>query len=248
MDRINDTLPLRDDYVEFLELLCSAHEYVDIEPLINFFEDIQRFTYSSENQQNTHSYQWDHYKFLIQELLIYTIAVLIENGRYKEAGEFLDTEFYIKDRHGHAEYSNLKVFYDYLYSLDEYRKRRLDSNLYSITADTMAHRSTLRKYPKQKIVDADLLLYYTAVLKGHDWPWFPRLYVYGGTSNRIQVLHRLKSLRHFEKVKYLFGVNSVEELKALFKNFKHERQGYSGLHSIPNLPWQINPDEVGTLS
>lgn len=56
-----------------------------------------------------------------------------------------------------------------------------------ITADTMAKRTNLRKYPEQKIVNADLILYYIAVLDKYNWAWFPILYVYGEEMGKIEI-------------------------------------------------------------
>ena len=55
-----------------------------------------------------------------------------------------------------------------------------------IAADTMAKRTNLRKYPEQKIVNADLILYYIAVLDKYNWAWFPILYVYGEEMGKIE--------------------------------------------------------------
>ena len=52
---------------------------------------------------------------------------------------------------------------------------KLPSTGFKIAADTMAKRTNLRKYPEQKIVNADLILYYIAVLDKYNWAWFPIL-------------------------------------------------------------------------
>jgi urease accessory protein UreH len=69
--------------------------------------------------------QFDHYKFFIQEIIIYTVAVLIENTQYDSLGEFLKTEFFIHDRFNRNEHLNYRAFYSHLRLLDETRKQRL---------------------------------------------------------------------------------------------------------------------------
>ena len=50
----------------------------------------------------------------------------------------------------------------------------------------MAKITNRRKYPEQKIVNADLILYYIAVLDKYNWAWFPILYVYGEEDVKLK--------------------------------------------------------------
>ncbi|WP_338463362.1 TIR domain-containing protein [Brevibacillus borstelensis] len=250
MDKIDDMLPLRDDYVEFIELLCDSQEELNIDPLVKFFEEIYRFSQPPEEVNSYIEYQYDHYKFLIQELFIYTVAILIENEQYKAVGDFLRTEFFIHDRFERKSHANYKVFYFHLRSLEEVRKHRLGLRLLSIAADTVVKRATLKRYPKKKIVNADLLLHYIAVLEEHEWAWFPKLYVYSDTYQKIDLLLKLKSRRYFEKVKGLFGVTQPDELKAILSKYE-QPEGYKyrdSFDSVPSLLWHIKPEELCTFN
>ena len=118
-----------------------------------------------------------------------------------------------------------------------------------IAADTMAKRTNLRKYPEQKIVNADLILYYIAVLDKYNWAWFPILYVYGEEMGKIETFQKLKSRRHFEKVKGLFMANNSEELKSLLVSFE-QPDGYcyqESFRTVPSLLYHIKPEEVCTF-
>ncbi|NMD72838.1 TIR domain-containing protein [Bacillus sp. DNRA2] len=249
MDKITDMLPLRDDYVEFLELLCSVEKEMDISPIIGFFEDVYRFTQPPKNVSSYRETQYDHYKFLIHELYIYTVAVMIENNQFDALGELLKSEFFIKDRFNRTEHSNYQIFYARHSVLDEIRKNRLESRLFSIAADTMTKRANLRKYPLEQIVNADLILHYISVLDKHSWAWFPILYVYGEEMGKIELFQRIKSKRHFEKVKGLFMVNTPEELKSLIMSFEQpDNYRYQGsFRAVPSLAHHIKPEEICTL-
>ncbi|KIV58387.1 hypothetical protein AM501_28645 [Aneurinibacillus migulanus] len=159
------------------------------------------------------------------------------------------TEFFIKDRYQRIEHGSFQIFYNWLKSLDEIRKHRISSRMLSITAETLVQRANLKKYPKHKIVHADLLLHYMAVLTAHRWPWFPRLYVYGDSAGKVDVLHRLKSRRHFQKAKALFGFTDENELKSMFETYKQpEGYRYDGsFESVPSLLAQINREEACSL-
>lgn len=249
MDKIDDMLVLRDDYVEFVELLCDAKEDLNIDPLVTFFEGIFRFSQPPEKVQSYLDLQYDHYKFIIQELLIYTIAILVENEQYKALGEFLRLEFFIDDRFERKSHENYKAFYHHLKSLDEQRKHRLSSRLFSITAETLVKRATLKNYPKRKIVSSDLFLHYFSVLQGYEWPWFPKTYVYFDSYQKIEFLHRLKSKRHFEKTKGLFSVTQPDELRSILTSYK-QPDGYrysDSFDSVVSLLWHIKPEEICTI-
>jgi hypothetical protein len=249
LDKITDMQLLRNDYVEFLELICSAKENIDISIIIGFFEEIYRFTQPPEDVTYYKEIQFDHYKFLIHELFIYTVTVLIETYQFNALGELLKSEFFINDRFERNEHKSFEVFYFWHRTLDEYRKNRLQSRLFSIAADTMIQRANIKKYPKQKIVNADLVLHYIAILDKHDRAWFPILYGYGGTRSKIEILKKLKSKRHFEKIKGIFMINEVDELKALLKSYERP-EGYcyrGSFESVPSLFQQIKSEEVCTI-
>ncbi|GED34782.1 TIR domain-containing protein [Brevibacillus centrosporus] len=245
MDNIDNMVPLRDDYVEFIELLCESQEQLNNDPIVSFFEEIYRYSQPPESINSYLEYQFDHYKFLIHELFIYTIAVLIENEQYKAIGDLIKTEFFIHDRFERKTHSNYHVFYFHMRSLDEVRKQRLNLRLLSVDADTIVKRATLKRYPKKKLVQADLLLHYIAVLEKHSWPWFPKLYVYG-PYEKLDLLHKLKSKRHFEKIKAIFGVTHPDELKTILTKYE-QPEGYKyreSFDSVPSLLLQIKPEEL----
>lgn len=103
-----------------------------------------------------------------------------------------------------------------------------------------------------EIINADLLIYYVASLE--NLHWFPITYVYRTRDNgKFEVISRLVSLRHFEKVKVLFNVNSVKELQDKLLAFKEadknqNRIGYSRSFDrvipIYNL---IEIEKIGTI-
>jgi len=63
------------------------------------------------------------------------------------------------------------------------------------------------------------------------------------------MLKRLASERHFIKVKSLFNVNTKEEMRALFENYKVSFRGYSSsFESIPNICYHIKPEDICTYA
>lgn len=101
------------------------------------------------------------------------------------------------------------------------------------------------------LVQADLLCYYIATLNS-GW-WFPQTYIYD-TSQFYELFYKMVSLKHFEKVKILFEVDTIIEFKKKLKSLK--RSGVNNGNNAfgyPNsfnrvLPIYkiINVDDIGT--
>jgi hypothetical protein len=102
------------------------------------------------------------------------------------------------------------------------------------------------------IVNADLLIHYIASFE--NLRWFPITYVYRTRDNgKFELLHRLVSLRHFEKVKVLFNVDTVKELQEKIASFQtadknQNGTGYSrAFDRIIPIYKLIESDKIGTI-
>ena len=117
------------------------------------------------------------------------------------------------------------------------------------------------KLTKQEITQADLLIYNLTILllpKQH-WYWFPITYVYAGNSRFNSSIKdfsiRLKSKYEINKMKELFNVDTLDELKKLFDKMKpfienrRERYRYSDAFEYADLITDyIKISEFGTLN
>lgn len=246
VDKISDMLPLRNDYVEFLELYCSMQKEIDIAPIISIFEEVYRFTRAPHDMTNYTGMQFDHYKFIIHEVFIYTVVVMIENNQFTALGKMLKAEYFIKDKFNRSGHDNFKIFYSPHNVLNETRKNRLRLTVITVAGDIMINRANLSKYPVHKVVTADLILHYISALSKHGGAWFPMLYIYGNEYETIGTLQRLKSKRNFEIIKGLFMVETANELKHLLKDYQ-EFDGYryqNAFAKVPSLFQHINHEDI----
>lgn len=245
-DNINDMLILRDDYFEFLSLLCQSDNknYIDI--IIQLFEDIYPFTKFIGNG-TYNSLQFDHYKFFIMELFLYTVVVLVENNMYEDLNELLSTKYFVGDAYYEDNGRNFTCFRFYIQSLEELRNSRLDLRKYSLTGDLLVQRSIVNGISyREKLLDADLLLYYISTIKFDDDPyWFPTSYIY--KRGKIDMLKKLVRKRHFESVKCLFSVSSVPELVELMNNCNnvYENGFTSSFERIKHIKAHVKVEEIG---
>ncbi|WP_052144638.1 toll/interleukin-1 receptor domain-containing protein [Halalkalibacter okhensis] len=241
LDLIDEMLPLKDDYVDVLEILCEA-DCVDSELIIDFFERVYLFT---QVRKSGHSYsiQFDHYKFLTHELFLHTIAILIKNGYYTVITELINAEFFINTPFGDKSI-DFTQFRMHAESFD-IRSQRLNLNRVSLQADTLFKRTG--NYSKE-ILGTDLLLYFISkAVKIDTWGWYPITHFYSERNRNIlaKLLNRLKSKRMFEEMNCMFNFENEQELKDFINDFETESTGT--MYSLPNIKSYIKADEVCTI-
>lgn len=255
-NKIHDMQKLRDTYIDFLDSWSKNKEIFDIDQIIFLFECIYKF----KDYQGSGSFreeQTDHYKFFIMELFLYTNAILLKNNLYDKVSILVHNKYFIENKYAPNDnpYSFNIFYFGEIPSLS-YRNRRLECHLISYTADTLIKRTSCNNTSyKKQIIDTDLLLYYISNLtakKPYEY-WFPMTYIYAGGNYsywnyKMDILRRLVSKRHFEKIKVLFNVNTVDELKQLFNQFNEDvnkGMSYSAKGSVLPLKHHINYDEIG---
>ncbi|ODG94072.1 hypothetical protein BED47_00680 [Gottfriedia luciferensis] len=244
LSRIDSMTPFRDSFIKVLKLLIEA-EKLDVDFIVEFYEKVYPFTSNSES--GTYNIlQFDHYKFFIHELFLYTVATLVKYKEYDILSDVLNSDFndlsYIASDKPLSYFS----FRLHLQSL-EIRKERLNSTRISIQSDILKHRAK----DFTEIFNADMLLYYLSKLNDRmdsRWGWFPITYIYQNQAKSFKIISKLKSKRHFEAVKGLFGQNSAVLLGEKFIDFRTDR-GFSHdvFNDIPNINNYINPALICTL-
>lgn len=243
---INKSLPLRNDFIDALELICLA-DIVEAEQIIEFFEKIYFFSEFQGNGTNF-DVQFDQYKFLITELFLYSILLLLKERKYTLVSQILNADYYVDTKYSSDRTKNYTDFRFYLKSLD-YRKQKLSLNRLSIHADLIKERS-YKRYVND-LISTDLILYYISKLSTNtdSWRriWYPTTYIYLREAGTIKLISRLKSKSHFSNVKTLFNVDTESELKKKIAEFESDGGYPGGWEGIPNIRNFINPDDVCTI-
>jgi len=249
-NKVNDMLILRNDYIEFLKLVVKSRSTFNIDIVTHLFEEIYSFT---EFQGNGTYYplQFDHFKFFIHELFLYTVVIFMENSMFESLNFLLSTRFFVRSRESINSGVDFSRFRFYLESLDVHRKQRLNLKKISITADMLVQRSIFNnKNYKEKLINVDLLLYYFSSIKYDEnncsRMWFPTTYIYLEYGKSIDFLVRLSSKKHFDRVKQLFNVQNEEEMKKCIQNFPNPySSGYNNsFEGIPHIKNFINPESI----
>ena len=248
MDKIERSEPLRNEFLKLLNMLCEEGE-VDPEWLVSFFEE----TYPATEFQGNGSFyemQFDPFKYLVQELMIYTCGILVKNELFAELGVFLNSEFHIFSSRT-RQIMTFSDFRKYANSF-ELQKQKTGSRNHSLQADKYIQKVNFEYLTSSEFVEADELLYFVSTLQKKDtYPWFPVTYIYHsrGDRTRHNVISKLRSKRYANKVKELFMCESIEQLKELFASFPRgtdASRGYSnGAAPIPSVLSFVKVEDIG---
>ncbi len=259
VNRLAEMKTLRDDYIKFLEVMCTFSLQFDLDKFIAFFEKLLELITRQESLKypgrTIGSYMSDHYKFFFYELFLYTSTIMIEKERYKELGTLLDTGFIVfSQKANKTESYNFIMFNHIGEGLNKLRNERLQLRRISVTADLIKQRADHPKYNFEKLKEVDALLYFIGIMLNEikdNWywhRWFPHTTAYH--LYNVTILDKMISKRYFEKMKFIFNVTSVEELKAKIDKIieiqadKLQRWDYE----FPQINQVFNFEKIGTFS
>jgi hypothetical protein len=227
VNKIHELKPLRDDLITAIETLAVYSEDKRcFEDVVRFFEDAARFSERPDQMQQWADEWFDHYRFFIRELFLYTVAIFVQNRKYHELN--LLTEYhYLPRTSRRSEPESFSIFDQYIRSLDEMRKRRLNLNRISMVADLVKDRADRPNIRFEDLIEADVLLALKQILKSSgpfSARWFPRTGVFAERSLRpLTLFARLDSEHGLEPIRILFGIKSANELLAKLEQ-AYERQ------------------------
>lgn len=251
-DNIIQFTTLRNDFISFIEILLKSELEFDIELIIKFLEKLPLYKRPLDGKSSWSEYEFDNYRIIIQELFLYLIMIGLKLEKYKFVEEFLYSDYFLQDKYNSRnEPSNFDEFQHYVNTIDPYYKQAFSKNLYSSMAELLITRIP-EGYSKDLLVESDLLCYYIGVLNNKRW--FPVTYVYK-LNGYFDLFDRLISLRHFEKVKILFNVNTPIELQNILNKLKETdaNSSYDNRMRYPNSFDSVKPlysiikiDTIGT--
>lgn len=242
--------PLRNDFISFLEKLAKTESDFDMDILIGFFEQLPAFLNPEQIIGSWYSSDFVNFKFIINELFIYTVAVLLKYENYKMLADVLNSKYFINDRYkGKTSPESYSTFYSNVDEFSEYYKKQHGSDFINTHADFLVKRLP-SDMSKEDLVNADLLCFFIAELE--DRHWFPRTYIYKDEySNLFPILTKLLSKRHFEKVKEVFNIEKPEELTLKINALgekKTAQRGYTNSFSrMPGISNYIDENLIATI-
>ncbi|WP_284652596.1 toll/interleukin-1 receptor domain-containing protein [Flavobacterium terrisoli] len=252
---IEQMQPLKNDFIEFLNVISKYSDedfgelFLDFfEQLLQFYEDSEVRISSSNNLQDAIN---DNYRFFNYDLFISFVTVLLKNERFKTLNFIYQNNFFVTKRDtAKPEVLNFTMFRQYVYTLNEFKNQSINPKRVSVVADLIKKYSTILKFEDN--ITSDLLnyymsLFYPAKSSGffrHDW--FPETSCYN--SWNYELFPKIISKRYFEKIKYLFDLNDVNEFKKKISELAEKEKPERGYYRIPNIKEALNFENVATLN
>jgi len=234
--RIEQMRPLRDDFISFLGVYCSATTTLDTEVIHDFFEQLaQYFVDSGADKADNYlnNLEYDYLRFFVYELLLYFVSALLKHSHYAELGDFLHDTFVVTPQYYAAQANRFATFDAYNFTFNKHYNTKYKTNRTSVVADKVKER-VLGSYTFEELQQADTLLHIISVfhrLNPDDQSsgrfWLPETSVYN--AHRLPFFDKLISARYFERVKKVLGVSSTQELTKLitaFQNDEHMKNAY----------------------
>lgn len=245
MDALTQYIPLRNDYISFLQKLIKTGEIYEVSLFSGFFEKLNDILLMDDKSVSSH--ENDHFKFIRHELFLYSIAIALKKEHYILLDELLNADYFLQDRYQRSNNpSKFDAFRHHSEALEQYQTQINNQRYFSVTAHLLIqHLSS--ELTKEDFTRADLLCYYASKMRNGNW--FPLTYIYQDEySVFFPFFSKMVSKRHLEKVIGIFGISDSLELIRKFSEIDNvEERGYSGsFRSVQKISHWVKIDEIGS--
>lgn len=257
------TKPVRDIFLDFVEIIAETEpDYAEVlaecfEEMYNQLTCIKTF---EPNAGSASDSDLDIYRNHMWELFICVIAFMRHMKDYKAINVILTYTYFLETSifGGSCKPNNYTAFRHHSRMIEDYYKPKTEMRTkFTLMGHIICNqREKLPIYTEEAIAEADLFLYqvcnaYDLAEDEQSWHgtyWFPTCYVYA-KSVPIE-WGKMKSRRYCEKMMVLFGVDSLDSLKAVVRKcIFDEKMKYSGSwDAAPAILSCIKVEEIGTLS
>ncbi|WP_085698366.1 toll/interleukin-1 receptor domain-containing protein [Pseudomonas sp. B26(2017)] len=228
VDSIEQFFPARNELVEVFATIAQYDHSNGAGPIIHkFFESLIPYLDRPENITSYHKWDWDNFKFIIQEAFIVCIGVLLKHERY-DLVDNLTSQRYFSDgeNHGQSKMHSFGIFRNYLESLS-HRNNRLNLRRLSVHADLLKERCADSGLSFNSLMQADFLLYLKESLQGlsenRRQEWWPESLVYKSFhGGAFEIFLRAESKSYFDRISKLLGVKSKSDFADFVEGLKSQ--------------------------
>lgn len=221
MEKVDAFRPYRDEMIDFFLFAgMSLEEDEAFEIVADLLERIEPFHERPASVTSWSEWWFDNYKFVNYELVLYLFAALIKSRRFKLAARLLGVRLHVPSELGGAQFHTVGIeqFGDYIRSLEETRKQRLNLNVYSVPAMLVQQRADRKEVPFHSLVQADFMMFLAGCFAGIDQfcMWYPRLAPYLPRDGALELFARASSERGFAGIRDLLQVKDLKDFLVKF--------------------------------
>ena len=213
---------IRDFFIEFIDKITKIQEVeMTVDSLIDFFVDLE---FLSDTNRNCERPDRLFYLFVLKEMFLYTIALGLKNKKYTFIHKIIHSPFYFKGNSYEPGYF-VKFNYtqDLINVLNYYINIIPQKNESSPIGELIIERLH-KSFKTDMIVDADLICFYITLIYYEKFGdvWEPFTYPYK-QAEQVDFIRKLSKKSHFEKVKCIFEVETIEDLKIKFSSLTFDK-------------------------
>lgn len=252
---IEQMQPLKNDFIEFLNIISKYSEEDFGEIFLDFFEKLLQFYEDNEvkltSNDNLQDIVDDNYRFFNYDLFISYVSIMLKNEKFKTLNFIYKNNFFVSKSHSpKPDILNFTIFRQYVYTLNEYKNQSINPKRISVVADLIKKYSTIIKF--EDIIIADLLNHYMSLFYPskstnlYKTYWFPETSCYN--SWNYELFPKIISFRYFEKIKLLFEVNDIQEFKNKILELSQTEKADRGFSGIPSLKEALNYENIATFN
>lgn len=256
IESINSFSGYRDEVVDLFFVIAGYRSDAKIYGLIHrFFELLLSYLFRPADKSSWQDTDFDNFKFIVHELFLYAITVFLKKNRFEAANELLSQGYLLPSNYPYGNEIGLvdfPVFCPRLESLD-FRKQRLKLNRLSLHADLLKERATRTDIRFDELMQTDFILYLRDQITCETstyatWNWYPDTLVYAASRYApFEIFARAESIRYFEKLKPVLGVETKEKLIELISEFSRgEREAPRWQHERIIFERLIKSEKIAT--
>ena len=170
LETLRILLPLRDQFIDWIELEGSGNPSAFEETLINFLKRLLALRYRSTDLQSWSDGWFDGHVIFVYEVFLYVIAALVRQGQFALIHVILGAHYMLPDTelHRNREFVGFEEFYGYSHVLAQ-RNARLKLQRMNLVADLIKERSTRADITFRDVMQAELIVFIAAALADARW-------------------------------------------------------------------------------
>lgn len=234
IENIEAFLPYRDQAVDLIQAIVRFQPNAEMyEAIHGFFESLLRYVLLGERSRPDDT-RVDNFKFILNELFLYAIAVLIKHDKFAAVNQLTQQGYYLPSSSPEMTEGRLvgyTRFRGYLESLNQRNKRQDNVESHSLMAELLRERARRTDVDFEAIMQADFILFLRDELNASDRlnagrSWFPYTLVFAlHWHPPFEVFIRAESSKYFEQLKTALGIESKADLERLLQAFtEHKRE------------------------
>jgi len=225
---IEQFTPARNEYIEVLVALA---QYSDgqhhAQQFHRFLESLLPYLSRPSHINRYNESDFDNFRFIVQELFLYTVAILLREERIEAATYLLSQPYFIPANadHGANATATYAEFRQEMRSLDV-RNTRLKTSRLSIRSNFFEQRSKSSGVQFRHVMQADFVCFFRSDLTSTSYydGWWPDTLLYATRHHGpFELFARASSRVYLSRVIGLLGVTTLDEIKTKLEAYAKDR-------------------------